>query len=189
LIQVAPDVAEFEHEAYYWISDVYQEQQEDIFFAEAQLETEEIFMGQKVRADLYERSPNGFGPVWEKKCSGESATDDVHIVFADTCDLLADAQWILGDAEAIVAQANRVQEELSVFPNPVVRYDELSIEGLEGVFGELQIFNAKGQMVWRQNIRGVGRYQLDLSPFESGSYFFRWKTDDRMRHGQFIIME
>jgi len=189
LIQAAPDVAEFEHQAYYWISDVYQEQQEDIFFAEAQLEKEEIFMGQKVRADLYERSPNGFGPVWERKCSGESATDDVHIVFTDTCDLLADAQWILGDAEAVVSQANRVYEELSVFPNPVVRYDELSIEGLEGVSGELQIFNAKGQMVWRQTIQGVGRYQLDLSPFESGSYFFRWKTDDRMRHGQFIIME
>jgi hypothetical protein len=138
-------------------------------------------------AALYTRTENESETPWNNICNGEALQAGKNIVFLDTCTLQSGSQWILGNIDWRVNTGNAQKEEIRVFPNPVLRGDILHIQN-KYEKGRLQIYNAEGTVVLEQRKNGQA-LEIKVSQFPAGTYFYKWQTEDRIYHGQFMVLD
>jgi hypothetical protein len=74
--------------------------------------------------------------------------------------------------------------DISIFPNPTTR--ELNIETPNANFQSISIYNSLGELVNEISNEGKKLSTIDVSTFQNGSYYLKFKTTNSVYHKHFI---
>ncbi|MFZ2898614.1 MAG: reprolysin-like metallopeptidase [Saprospiraceae bacterium] len=128
------------------------------------------------------------GNVWYVHAGDGSTEDSFSFVVQDgtggwlgitTFNIVVDPNAPIATKELPEAQPVRL------FPNPTTGQVRFELPGAEGGNMQLQVVNAQGQVVIRQEI-GAGAGEIDLSPFAQGIYWVQMVTEKTRYSGKVV---
>ena len=82
---------------------------------------------------------------------------------------------------------NDVNSEISVYPNPILKGQEVSIYSNEEIV-DIKIFNQSGCVVLNEFGIGSSRYRRELSELSTGIYFIQIKTRAGVYHKKLVLL-
>lgn len=120
--------------------------------------------------------PGATGPVFTPTSNGNYAV----IVTSNGC---TDTS---GCYQYINLSINELDQSISVFPNPT---NDKALITFENTIGSatISVYSNDGRKVFESPIQGIEKYELDLSPFEKGTYFVRITSESK--NSEFIIVK
>ncbi|TSJ48029.1 T9SS type A sorting domain-containing protein [Fluviicola chungangensis] len=82
---------------------------------------------------------------------------------------------------------NELDQSISVYPNPTTDKALITFENIIGS-ANIEVYSGDGRKILEIPAEGIIQYELDLSPFEKGTYFVRIRTEEN-NQSEFILVK
>ena len=135
--------------------------------------------------DLHDRASNEHLEDWAEQCTASSVSAS-GIVFDSECGITGSGQ-LFPTTNQFVAIEKPIEPSIQVYPNPVVRNGQLTLNNSYNEQLRLVLYNASGKVVKSQKVLANEIVNVELDGFSAGVYNFSLQGTSFIKNGRVVV--